>query len=236
MGRAFEFRKARKLKRWGQMARTFTKFGREISMAVKASGPDPEANPRLRAIIQNAKAANMPKDNIERAIKKASSKDEADYKELVYEGYGPHGIAVIVETATDNPTRTVANLRSYFSKSGGALGNSGSVAFLFEHKCVFRIRRPAGLDLEAFEFEMIDFGVEEIGADEEEIILYGDFASFGALQQGLEQNQYEVLSAEFERIPLDTKSLSPEAEADLEKLLERIDEDEDVVNVFHNMR
>lgn len=236
MGRAFEFRKARKMKRWGQMAKTFTKIGREISIAVKNGGPDPQSNMRLRALIQNARAANMPKDNIERAIKKATAKDEAEYKEMVYEGYGPHGIAIMVETATDNPTRTVANVRACFSKYGGSLGTSGSVEFLFERKCVFRLRRPEGLDLESFEFEMIDYGVEEIGDEDDELVLYGAFESFGAIQKALEDRKLEIISSDFERVPMDTKELSPEAEAEVEKLIDRMQEDDDVVNVFHTMR
>ncbi|GET28717.1 YebC/PmpR family DNA-binding transcriptional regulator [Prolixibacter sp. SD074] len=167
MGRAFEYRKARKLKRWGTMAKTFTKLGKEIAIAVKANGPEPAANSRLRALIQNAKAANMPKDNVERAIKRAISKDQADYKELVYEGYGPYGIAVLVETATDNPTRTVANVRSYFNKCNGSLGTSGSVDFMFGHKCNFKVKGKEGLDLEELELELIDFGVQEIFAEDE---------------------------------------------------------------------
>ena len=176
MGRAFEYRKARKLKRWGNMARTFTKIGKEISIAVKAGGPDPDANPRLRVLMQNAKAANMPKENVERAIKKASSKDAGDYKEVVYEGYGPFGIAIVVETATDNTTRTVANVRSYFNKAGGSLGTTGSLSFLFDHKCVFHIKPKEGVSVEDLELEMIDYGVDEVEADEEEIVLYGEFS------------------------------------------------------------
>ena len=168
MGRAFEYRKARKLKRWGNMARTFTKIGKEISIAVKAGGPDPDANPRLRVLMQNAKAANMPKENVERAIKKASSKDAGDYKEVVYEGYGPFGIAIVVETATDNTTRTVANVRSYFNKAGGSLGTTGSLSFLFDHKCVFHIKPKEGVSVEDLELEMIDYGVDEVEADEVE--------------------------------------------------------------------
>ena len=167
MGRAFEYRKARKLKRWGHMARTFTKLGKEIEIAVKAAGPDPSGNTRLRILIQNAKAENMPKENIERAIKRATEKDAADYKEVIYEGYGPHGIAFLVETATDNTNRTVANVRMHFNKCGGALGNSGSVAFMFEHKCTFKFRPTAGADPEELELEMIDLGVDEFYAEED---------------------------------------------------------------------
>ena len=236
MGRAFEYRKARKLKRWGNMARTFTKLGKEISIAVKASGPDPDANPRLRVLMQNAKAANMPKENVERAIKKATSKDEGDYKETVYEGYGPFGIAIVVETATDNPTRTVANVRSYFNKFGGSLGTSGSLSFLFDHKSVFKIKAKEGVSLEDLELELIDYGVDELEADGEEIVLYGEFESFSNIQKYLEENGFEIESAEFERIPNDTKDVTEEQRASIEKLLEKFEDDEDVQNVFHNMK
>lgn len=236
MGRAFEYRKARKLKRWGNMARTFTKLGKEISIAVKAGGPDPDANPRLRVLMQNAKAANMPKENVERAIKKATSKEEGDYKEVLFEGYGPYGIAIVVETATDNNNRTVANIRSYFNKFGGSLGTSGSLSFLFDHKSVFHIKPKDGISLEDLELELIDFGVDELDADEEEIVIYGEFESFNAIQKYLEDNGYEISSAEFERIPNDTKELTEEQRAQIEKLIERIEEDEDVQNVFHNMK
>lgn len=236
MGRAFEYRKARKLKRWGNMARTFTKLGKEISIAVKASGPDPDANPRLRVLMQNAKAANMPKENVERAIKKATSKDEGDYKEIVYEGYGPFGIAIVVETATDNPTRTVANVRSYFNKFGGSLGTSGSLSFLFDHKSVFKIKAKEGVSFEDLELELIDYGVDELEADGEEIVLYGEFESFSNIQKYLEENGFEIESAEFERIPNDTKEVTEEQRASIEKLLEKFEDDEDVQNVFHNMK
>ena len=236
MGRAFEYRKARKLKRWGNMARTFTKIGKEISIAVKAGGPDPDANPRLRVLMQNAKAANMPKENVERAIKKASSKDAGDYKEVVYEGYGPFGIAIVVETATDNTTRTVANVRSYFNKAGGSLGTTGSLSFLFDHKCVFHIKPKEGVSVEDLELEMIDYGVDEVEADEEEIVLYGEFSENKNNQHHLEEAGYEIVSAEFERIPNDVKDVTPEQRASIEKLIERFEEDEDVQNVFHNMK
>jgi len=204
-------------------------------MAVKSGGPHPESNPILRAIIQNAKTANMPKDNIERAIKKASEKGAAEVKEVVYEGKGPHGIAFMVDTATDNPTRTVANLRSYFSRCGGALGTSGAVEFLFERKSVFKIQRTDGIDLDELELELIDFGGEEVGADEDEIMIYGAFESFGAIQKYLESKGFQVLSSEFERIPNDTKELSDEQAADVEKLIEKLEEDEDVQGVWHTM-
>lgn len=235
MGRAFEYRKARKLKRWGNMAKTFTKLGREIIIAVKASGPDPAANPRLRVLIQNAKAANMPKENVERAIKKASGKDQADYKEVVYEGYGPYGIAIIVETATDNPTRTVANVRSYFNKYNGSLGTSGSVEYMFEHKCSFKVAAKEGVDVEELELALIDYGVQEVFAEEDYMMVYGEFEGFGPIQKYLEENGFEILNAEFERIPQDTKTLTPEQQQEVEKLLARFEEDDDVTNVFHNM-
>lgn len=236
MGRAFEYRKARKMKRWGNMARVFTKLGKEITMAVKASGPDPETNPRLRVLMQTAKKENMPKDNVERAIKKASSKDFTDYKEMNYEGYGPFGIAVFVETATDNTTRTVANVRSYFTKVGGSLGTSGSLEFLFEHKCIFHVVKPEGLDLESLELELIDFGVDEIEAEDNEIVLSGAFSQNSAIQSYLEEQGYEITSVEFVRIPNDTKEVTPEQRETLQKLLDKLEEDEDVQNVFHNMK
>jgi YebC/PmpR family DNA-binding regulatory protein len=236
MGRAFEYRKARKMKRWGTMAKTFTRLGKDIIIAVKAGGPDPHSNGRLRVLIQNAKAANMPKENVERAIKKATSKDQEDIKEMVYEGYGPHGIAILVETATDNPTRTVANVRSVFNKFGGSMGTSGSVSFMFEHKCNFKVKTKAGINLDDLELEMIDYGVSEIFAEEETIVIYGEFESFGGIQKYLEENHFEIESAEFERIPTDTKELNPDQMAGVEKILEKLEEDEDVTNVFHNMK
>ena len=236
MGRAFEYRKARKLKRWGNMSRTFTRIGKEITIAAKAGGPDPDTNPRLRVLMQNAKAANMPKDTVERAIKKATDKDAGDYKELVYEGYGPYGIAIVVEAATDNNTRTVANVRSYFNKHGGTLGTQGSLSFLFEHKSVFKIKPKDGVSIEDLELELIDYGVDEVEPDEEEIVLYGAFEEFANIQKYLEESGYEIISAEFERIPNDLKEVTPEQRVQLDKLLEKFEEDEDVQNVFHNMK
>jgi YebC/PmpR family DNA-binding regulatory protein len=235
MGRAFEYRKATKLKRWGNMARVFTKLGKQITIAVKEGGTEPDTNPRLRVLIQQAKKENMPKENVERAIKKATSKDEADYKEMVYEGYGPNGIAIVIETATDNPTRTVANIRSYFNKLGGSLGITGSLQFLFDHKCVFKIAPKTGVSLEDLELELIDYGVDELVEDDGNIILYGDFASYSAIQKYLEENGFEIFSAEFERIPNDMKELTEEQRAQVSKLLDKIEDDEDVQNVFHNM-
>ncbi len=236
MGRAFEYRKARKLKRWGNMSRTFTRIGKEITIAAKAGGPDPDTNPRLRALMQNAKAANMPKDTVERAIKKATDKEAGDYKEIVYEGYGPHGIAIVVEAATDNNTRTVANVRSYFNKHGGNLGTQGSLSFLFDHKSIFKIAPKEGLSLEDLEFELIDYGVDEVEADEDAIVLYGGFEDYSTIQNYLEQNGYEIISSEFVRIPNDLKEVTDEQRAQIEKLLDKFEEDEDVQNVFHNMK
>jgi YebC/PmpR family DNA-binding regulatory protein len=235
MGRAFEYRKARKMKRWGNMARVFTKIGKEISICVKASGPDPESNPRLRVLMQNAKAANMPKDNVERAIKKAVSKDFADYKDMVYEGYGPFGIAILVETQTDNPTRTVANVRSAFNRFGGSLGTSGSLSFIFDRKSVFKVTPKEGVDIEEFELEIIDYGAEEIEMDENEIVIYGQPEDFARIQNYLEENEYNIVSAEFERFPNDTKDIDPEQRATIEKLIEKLEDDEDVSNVYNNM-
>jgi len=234
MGRAFEFRKARKFKRWGAMAKTFTRIGKDITMAVKAGGPDPEGNSRLRALIQNAKAANMPKDNVQRAIKNASDKDISDYKEIVYEGYAMHGIAVLVETATNNHVRTVANVRSYFNKCGGTFGTTGSVAFMFDHNCTFKIKKD-GLDAEELELELIDFGAEEVIVEEDGILIYGPFESFGAIQGELEKRGIEIITSGFERIPNVTKELTAEQEEDVNKLIEKIEEDDDVQNVYTTM-
>ena len=238
MGRAFEFRKARKFKRWGHMSRVFTKIGKEITIAVKAGGPDPSGNSRLRMLLATARSENMPKDTVERAIKKATDKDASDYKEIVYEGYGPFGIAILVETATDNNTRTVANVRSYFNKFGGSLGTSGSLSFLFEHKCTFRVAAKEGLDLEELELELIDYGVDEIERDEEEndIILSAPFEYNSGIQKYLEENGFEIKSTEFVRIPNDLKEVTAEQREQIEKLLEKFEDDEDVQNVFHNMK
>lgn len=217
------------------MSKAFTRIGKDIVMAVKEGGPDPDTNSRLRAVIQNAKSVNMPKDNIERAIKRASDKSQGDYKEVLFEGYAPHGIAVLIETATDNNTRTVANIRSYFNKCNGSLGTSGSVEFMFDHTCNFRI--PAeGIDLEELELDMIDFGVEEVFEDEDGIMIYAPFESFGAIQKELEARGIEILSSGFERIPQVTKELTSEEAEEVEKLLDKIEEDDDVQNVYHTMK
>ncbi len=236
MGRAFEYRKARKMKRWGHMARTFTKIGKEIEMAVKAAGPDPSSNLRLRLLMQNAKSENMPKENVERAIKRATDKDAADYKEVIYEGYGPHGIAVLVETATDNTNRTVASVRMYFNKYGGTLGTSGSVGFMFEHKCVFKFKPQAGADMEELELEMIDLGVDEFYPEEESVTVYAPYESFGAIQKWIEDKGFELVSGESVRIPTDTKELSDEQRESVNKLIEHLEEDDDVTNVYTTMK
>ena len=217
------------------MARVFTKLGKQITIAAREGGPDAELNPRLRVLIQQAKKENMPKENVERAIRKATDKDVSDYKEMVYEGYGPYGIAMVVETATDNPTRTVANVRSYFNKHGGSLGTSGSLEFLFDHKCVFRIAEKEGVSLEDLELELIDYGVDEVLVDEDDILIYGEFTSYSDIQSYLEERGFEIHSAEFVRIPHENKTLNDEQRAQIEKLLEKFEEDEDVQNVFHNM-
>ncbi|MCK9304469.1 MAG: YebC/PmpR family DNA-binding transcriptional regulator [Bacteroidales bacterium] len=236
MGRAFEFRKERKFKRWGNMSRVFTRLGKELTIAAKSGGPDPDNNPRLRAIISTARSENMPKDNIERAIKRAVEKDLSEYKEVVYEGYGPHGIAFLIETATDNPTRTVANIRSYFNKNGGSLGTQGSVEFMFERKSVFKIRTVNDVDPEELELELIDYGAEELFKEDEEIVIYGLFESYGSIQKYIEEKGYELITGGFERIPtVELKQLEADHRAEIEKLIERFENDDDVQNVYHTM-
>ncbi|HCN05752.1 MAG TPA: YebC/PmpR family DNA-binding transcriptional regulator [Bacteroidetes bacterium] len=234
MGRAFEFRRARKEKRWANMARTFTRLGREISIAVKQGGPDQETNPRLRAAVQNAKAANMPKDNVENAIKKASAKDAADLAEVNFEGYAPHGVAIWVETATDNNTRTVANIRSYFNKAGGALGTTGSLEFIFERKGVFTIP-TAGVNRDDLEMLLIENGAEDIQEQEDDLIVYTSFTDFITMQRALEAANVTVSNGELRRIPNSTVTVTDEQAEDVIKLIDRIEEDDDVQNVFHNM-
>ena len=241
MGRAFEFRKERKMKRWANMAKTFTRIGREISIAVRDGGPDPVYNSRLRLAIQNAKAANMPKTNIENAIKKASSKDAEDYDEIVYEGYAPHGVAVIVETATNNIKRTVANVRHHFSKMNGSLGVSGSVDYMFNRKANFKVEATDSLDAEELELELIDFGLEEIKTERDEekeldlIVFTCNFEDFGNFQKALEERSIEVKESELIRIPTHTKKLEETQVEDVIKLIDKLEEDDDVLNVFHNM-
>lgn len=236
MGRAFEYRKARKMKRWGNMARVFTRLTKDIEIAVKSGGPDPNANSKLRLLIQNARSENMPKENVERAIKRATEKDAADYKEIVYEGYAPHGIALVIETATDNPTRTVANVRSYFNKYNGSLGTNGMLDFMFERKCSFKVGMKDGIDIEDLELELIDFGVDEIFIDDDAIMIYAGFQYFGPIQKYLEDNSFEIKTFAFERIPNDTKEITAEQQIEVDKLIEKLEDDDDVINVFHNMR
>ena len=235
MGRAFEFRKARKMKRWSNMSKTFTRIGREIIIAVKESGPDPSSNSRLRAIIQNAKAVNMPKENIERAIKKASEKSSENFKEVLLEGYAPNGIAILVEAATDNNNRTVANIRSYFNKCDGRLATSGSVDFLFVHLCFFQIK-DEGIDIEELELELIDFGVIELSKSENEVSITAKFEDFGSIQKELERRKLEISSSEFEREAKINKALPEDERLKVERLVNMIDEDEDVQNVYHDMK
>lgn len=242
MGRAFEYRKATKLKRWGHMARTFTKIGKQIAVAVKAGGPEPENNPTLRAIIATAKHENMPKDNIERAIKNAMGKDQSDYKTMTYEGYGPHGVAVFVDTLTDNPTRTVGDVRSVFNKFNGNLGTMGSLAYLFDHKCLFSFKKREGLSMDDLILDLIDYGVDddydEDDEDDEEgtVTIYGDPKSFGQIQKHLEDEGFEVTGAEFTYIPNDLKDVTPEERESIDKMVERLEEFDDVQTVYTNMK
>ena len=239
MGRAFEYRKAAKLKRWGHMARTFTKLGKQIAVAVKSGGPEPENNPALRAIIATCKRENMPKDNIERAIKNAMGKDQSEYKVMTYEGYGPHGIAIFVDTLTDNPTRTVGDVRSVFNKFNGNLGTMGSLAFLFDHKAVFTFKKTDGLDMDEMILDLIDYGVEdEFDEDEEDgsITIYGDPKSFGQIQKHLEESGFEVLGAEFTYVPNDLKDVTAEERESIDKMVERLEEFDDVQTVYTNMK
>ncbi len=243
MGRAFEFRKARKMKRWGNMAKTFTRLGKQIAIAVKAAGPDPETNSTLRSVIATCKRENMPKDNIERAIKNAMGKDQSEYKEVTYEGYGPHGIAVFVDTLTDNTTRTVADVRSIFNKFSGNLGTTGSLSFLFDHKCVFTFKKPADLDMEELILELIDFNVDDDfdenydeDKDETTISIYGAPTSYSQIQHFLEEKRFEDIGGEFTYIPNDLKDVDEEQRATLEKMIEKLEEFDDVQNVYTNMK
>ena len=240
MGRAFEYRKATKLKRWGHMAKTFTRLGKQIAIAVKAGGPEPENNPSLRSIIATCKRENMPKDNIERAIKNAMGKDQSEYKEVTYEGYGPHGIAVFVDTLTDNTTRTVGDVRSVFNKLNGTLGTTGSLSYLFDHKCVFTFKKKDGVDMEELILELIDFNVEdEFDEDDEEgtITIYGDdVKAYAQIQKFLEEQGFEDIGGEFTYVPNDLKDLDAEQRATIDKMVERLEEFDDVQNVYTNMK
>ena len=234
MGRAFEFRKARKMKRWSSMAKTFTRIGKDIVMAVKEGGADPSNNSKLRAIIQNAKAANMPKENVERAIRKASDKSTENYKEMIFEGYAPHGIAILIEATSDNNNRTVANIRSYFNKAKGSMGKSGSVDFLFERLCSFRLNKKK-FNIEEIELDFIDYGVEEVFEEDNEIAVYGSFEDYGTIQKELENRNIEIISSSFDRLALSPKRVNHEQQSDVEDLIKKIEQDDDVQNVFHSM-
>ncbi len=237
MGRAFEFRKARKMKRWSKMAKTFTRIGKDIVIAVKDGGPDPETNSRLRQVIQNAKSANMPKDNVLRAIKKASHKDTVNYEEISLEGYAMHGIAVFIDCATNNNNRTVADVRSYFAKCGGALGINGSLEFIFDRKGVFTIdSNNIIIHLEDLEMELIDAGLESLEAEEEEIIVYCDYTEFNNIQTKLEQLNIEIKNSQLQRIPNSFKKITVEQSENVLKLLDLLEENDDVQHVFHNMQ
>jgi YebC/PmpR family DNA-binding regulatory protein len=234
MGRAFEFRKARKMKRWSNMAKIFTRISKDLIMSIKENGSDPENNSRLRAVIQNAKSANMPKENIERAIKKASDKNTENFKEILFEGYAPNGIAVLIETASDNNNRTVANIRSYFNKCNGNLGTAGCVEFLFYHSCYFRINSKE-IDPEEVELEFIDYGVEEIFVENNDILLYGSFENYGSIQKALEIKNIEILSSGFDRIPRETTILEKGKKDEVLSLIGKIEEDDDVQNVYSTL-
>ena len=243
MGRAFEYRKAAKLKRWGHMAKTFTRLGKQIAIAVKAGGPEPENNPTLRSIIAVCKRENMPKDNIERAIKNAMGKDQSEYKEVTYEGYGPHGIAVFVDTLTDNTTRTVADVRSVFNKFAGNLGTTGSLSFLFDHKCVFTFKKKDDVDMDELILELIDYNVDDEfdedydeEKDEATRTIYGDPKSYGMIQKFLEEKGFENVGGEFTYIPNDFKEIDDEQRATIEKMVEKLEEFDDVQNVYTNMK
>jgi YebC/PmpR family DNA-binding regulatory protein len=236
MGRAFEYRKARKFKRWGAMAKAFTRIGREIAVSVKEGGPNPETNARLRAAIQNSKAANMPKDRVEAAIKKASSKDEKAYEEVTYEGYGPHGVAIVIDTQTDNTTRTVANIRTIFNKMGGTLGTNGSVEYMFKKKSMFKFNKGKW-DLEELEFELIDAGLTELVADGDLVVAYCDFVDFGKLSKKLDEKGIELTETTYDKIPdFYKEGLTDEQADEVIKLIDKLEEDDDVSHVFHNMQ
>ncbi|HZX73693.1 MAG TPA: YebC/PmpR family DNA-binding transcriptional regulator [Cyclobacteriaceae bacterium] len=234
MGRVFEKRKHKMFARFDKMAKAFTRIGKDIAIAVKQNGPLPENNPKLRMCIQNAKGVNMPKDRVDAAIKRASSKEEKDFQEVIYEGYAPHGVPILVECATDNPTRTVANMRLRFSKNGGLMGNSGSVAFLFERKGVFKFD-PAKLNLDELELDLIDAGAEDIQRDEEETIIYTKFTEFGHMQKFLESKKLEAKSSELQYIPTTTKELAEAEQDEVLKCVEALEEDDDVQSVYHNL-
>jgi YebC/PmpR family DNA-binding regulatory protein len=236
MGRIFETRKATMFKRYAKMAKAFTKIGRELVMAVKMGGPNPDTNPRLRMVMQNAKAVNMPKANVESAIKRASEKDSSNYDEVIYEGYAPHGVPVLVECTTNNPTRTVASVRMYFNRAGGSLGTNGSVSFMFNHVALFKID-ASGLNRDDLELELIDFGLEDISHDEtnNQFIIQTQFTDFGKMQAALEERKISVLETSKIYVPTTTKELSPEHEAEVMAMIEKMEEDDDIQAVYHNI-
>lgn len=235
MGRVFEKRKHKMFARFDKMAKTFTRIGKEIAIAVKTGGPHPESNPRLRMALQNGKAANMPKDRLESAIKRASSKDESNFEEVVYEGYAPHGVAILIETATDNPTRTVANVRMHFNRENGALGKTGSLDFIFDRKGIFKIEK-ANHKMDELELDLIDFGADEVAEDEDAFYVYTSFTDFGGMQKALEEKGITILNAELQRIPKTTVELNDEQQKEVVSLVERLEEDDDVQAVYHNMK
>lgn len=235
MGRAFEYRRAAKEARWDKMSKIFPKLSKAITIAVKEGGPEPDMNAKLRTAIQNAKAQNMPKDNIDNAIKRASGNDDADYAEIAYEGKGPHGVLVFVECATDNTTRTVANVKAYFSKAGGGLAPSGSLEFMFSRKAVFEFEKTKGIDLEELELELIDAGLEEIVENEDMVYLYADYTNFGTLSKALEDKKIDVKKANLQRIPTTPVEFTEEQLVDIEKMLDRIEDDDDVQAVYTNI-
>lgn len=236
MGRIFETRKATMFKRYAKMAKAFTKLGRELVMATKNGGPNPDSNPRLRAVIQNAKAVNMPKVNVDAAIKRASEKDTSSFEEVIYEGYAPHGIPVLVECTTNNPTRTVASVRMYFSRANGAMGTNGSVAFMFEHKAMFKVEAP-GMSKDDLELELIDFGLEEIDYDEEnkQYVIQTAFTDYGKMQSALEERKINLIETSKIYVPTTTKELTPDQEAEVMAMIERMEEDDDIEAVYHNI-
>lgn len=235
MGRAFEYRRAAKEKRWDKMSKLFPKLGKAITMAAKEGGPDPDMNAALRTAIKNAKAQNMPKDNIEAAIKRATAKDAEAYAEMNYEGKGPHGVLVFVECATDNPTRTIANVKSYFNKAGGSIVQNGSLEFMFNRKAVFEFEKTDEMDIEEMELELIDAGLEEIELNEDKVYVYGDYTSFGSLSQALEDMNIDVTKANLQRIPTSPVEFTEEQLDDIEKMLDKIEDDDDIQQVFTNI-
>lgn len=235
MGRAFEYRKAAKMKRWGNMSRIFPKLAKAVQIAAKEGGPDPDMNAALRVAIQNAKAQNMPKANIEAAIKRATGKDAEDFQEVLYEGKGPHGILIVVECATDNTTRTVANVKSYFNKTGGSLVPTGSLDYMFNRKAVFEFAKPEGFDPEEFELEMIDHGLESVEVDEDTVYAYAAYTDFGTMSSALEEMKIEVAKSDLQRLPTSPVDFTDEQMVDIEKLIDKLEEDDDVQAVFNNL-